>query len=1040
MDIEHDWTLLPAVVVRSAGFPWELVLSLVHPRAAEAAAAVVRLERQALALLDDGPDHGADAGSSGGGRLPRGFRGRLRALRPLPPGSPGPDDWLAAWNDVTGQLEEARLTLAGMVAGDAALVRAAMAGIVADERFLDALVCSSPGLYRDLRHGAEGGEMRRQVAAHVQRLSASCGTEGCYGPIGYGAVAAGAGGYTWAGHRECYRRVAFAAARVEEALQQHILADPALVAGLVPRRRTWTAEAPDGAAFAGHCDGRRTLAEIAAETGTGLERASAALAVAVRRGLLTHDLCPPATVSDTLGWLRERLAARGVPVAPGAGGNGPAGAGEAPGRDRGGPRGAVGGPSGRDRDGPRGVVGGPPGRDPGGPRGAVGAPSGRDRGGPRGAFGGPPVSGRGRAGLAGTCECGLAVPFEEGVGGARSPSALEAGPSEEGAAGASGSSGRGAAGAAPAEDGAGAGEAGPSGEGAAGGQGSSGSGSSGSGSSGSGSSGPGGGGCGHGGAREVRGRGLAEAPGVPGQGFVAPAVVPERGDGPAGVPAQREHVAPGHRVADADLPLGRRVGEIGELLGQYPAASPDVKLAVQRRIEALAGGGQRDDRAIVHEAAAGTLRVTVGDALAADLKSRVPRVLDLLAEESELTRLRTNRLVAGRLGAGTFALAEALRATGDLEIEHGDRLARRIAAIVRDASAGAAELNLAGLLDEPAPPAVPVLCSADVMVAAPSLEAYEPGVTPLVLSRLHDAVLLTPWALQFHEESARCLAQRDTEIRLALSGFTVLNVISRRSDGVPPLELPGPVLELGGVAADPRRRRIGLDELYVHSDGQRALLYAKGLDEPLLLHNGGHDPAQHTALHPALHTALHTALALPRIGLPRLHDLARVPRLTWDNVVMSGRRWRVGRSSFEALGQAAGDRELLLAMARLREIHDLPVAFFASSARGHEPVYVDTRAPALLEGLARLAATADEVAVTEVPAGPDECWLREGEQRFAAELRCVYLRPAGNGRRDGHRDPGRGASGRPGQGAPSNLPGGRHGPAAHPYPWPGGGC
>ncbi|MFB4280119.1 lantibiotic dehydratase [Nonomuraea sp. MTCD27] len=989
MGIEHDWTLLPAVVVRSAGFPWELVLSLVHPRAAEAAAAVVRLERQALDLLDDGPGHGADAGSSGGGRPPRGFRGRLRALRPLPPGSPGPDDWLAAWNDVTGQLEEARLTLAGMVAGDAALVRAAMAGIVADERFLDALVCSSPGLYRDLRHGAKGSEMRRQVAAHVQRLSASCETEGCYGPLGYGAVEAGAGGYTWAGHRECDRRVAFAAARVEEALQQRVLADPALVAGLVPRRRTWTGEAPDGAAFAGHCDGRRTLAEIAAETGTGLERASAALAVAVRRGLLTHDLCPPATVSDTLGWLRERLAARGVPVVPGAGGNGPAVAGEAPGRDR---------------DGPRSALGGPPGRD---------------RGGPRGAFGGPPVSGRGRAGLAGACECGLAGPFEEGVGGARSPSEREAGPSEEGAAGASGSSGRGAAGAAPAEDGAGGG----AGEGAGG----------------SDPSGPGGGGCGHGGAREVRGRGLAEAPGVPGQGFVAPAVVPERGDGPAGVPAQREHVAPGHRVADADLPLGRRVGEIGELLWQYPAASPDVKLAVQRRIEALAGGGQRDDRVIVHEAAAGTLRVTVGDALAADLESRVPRVLDLLAEEAELTRLRTNRLVAGRLGAGTFPLAEALRATGDLEIEHGDRLARRVAAIVRDAPV-AAELNLAGLLDEPAPPAVPVLCSADVMVAAPSLETYEPGVTPLVLSRLHDAVLLTPWALQFHEERAMCLAQRDTEIRLALSGFTVLNVISRRSDGVPPLELPGPVLELGGVAADPGRRRIGLDELYVHSDGQRALLYAKGLDEPLLLHNGGHDPALHAALHTSLHTALHTALALPRISLPRLHGLARVPRLTWDNVVVSGRRWRVGRSSFEALGQAAGDRELLVAMARLREDHDLPVAFFASSAREREPVYVDTRAPALLEGLARLAAMADEVTVTEVPAGPDECWLREGEQRFAAELRCVYLRPARKGRRDGHRDPGRGASERPGRGAPPSLPGGRHEPAAHPYPWPGGGC
>ncbi|MFD0472999.1 hypothetical protein ACFQ0B_35540 [Nonomuraea thailandensis] len=254
MDTEHDWTLLPAVVVRSAGFPWELVQSLVHPRAAEAAAAVVRLERRALDLLAEAPGRGTDArpsaaptGRAGSGRLRRGLRSRLRDLRPLPDGAPGPAGWLTAWNDVTGRLEEARLTLAGLVSGDAALGRAAVAGIVADERFLDALVGSSPALYRDLRHGAKGGKTRRELAEQVQRLSASCETAGCYGPVNYGAVAAGQrGGYTWAGAGECSRRVAFPAARVGEALQQRVLAEPALVAGLVPRRKTWTGRCSTG--------------------------------------------------------------------------------------------------------------------------------------------------------------------------------------------------------------------------------------------------------------------------------------------------------------------------------------------------------------------------------------------------------------------------------------------------------------------------------------------------------------------------------------------------------------------------------------------------------------------------------------------------------------------------------------------------------------------------------------------------------------------------------------------------------------------------
>ncbi|MGW3349365.1 hypothetical protein ACWDA3_39230 [Nonomuraea rubra] len=909
MDIEHDWTLLPAVVVRSAGFPWELVLSLVHPRAAEAATAVVRLERQALDLLAEAPGRdprppATPTGRAGGGRLRRGLRGRLRDLRPLPDGTPGPAGWLTAWNDVTGRLEEARLTLSGLESGDAALCRAAVAGILADERFLDALVCSSPALYRDLRHGAKGGRTRRELAEQVQRLSASCETAGCYGPVNYGVVAAGErGGYTWAGAHELARRVAFPAARVGEALQQRVLAEPALVAGLVPRRKTWTGEVHDGAAFVGHCDGGRTLAEIAARTGAGVERAAAALAVAVRRGLLTHDLCPPATVCDTLGWLRERLVARGVRVIAGDA-DAVAHVDRAPTAAHGDRTGTAahddrtGAAAHDDRTGAAAL-------DDRAPEAANGDGASAGAHGDRVAPAGVPgaAAGRGRAAASGICECGCAE--------ARGPA------------------GRGR----------------------------------------------GGGGKGDG----VRARGLL-ASGVPGRAFA----------GRTGVPAQRARAVVGERPArDADLPLGRRVGEIGELLAQYPGASPDVKLAVQRRIEALAGGGSRDERAIVHEAAAGTLHVTVGDTLAADLRGRVPRVLDVLAQEAELTRQRTNQLLAGRLGPGTYELAEVLRTTGDLEIEHGDRLAARIAALVRDAPAGTTELNLAGLLGEPAPPAAPVLCSADVMVAASELETYETGVTPLVLSRLHDAVLLTPWALQFHEEGAACLAERDTEIRRALSGFTVLNVISRRSNGVPPLELPGPVLELGGVAADPRRRRIGLDELYVHSDGQRAVLHAKGMEEPLLLHNGEHD------------TALHTAFALPRVRPPRLGDLARVPRLTWDNVVVSRRRWLLRRASFEALGQAGGDRELLVAMARLREVHELPVAFFASTGRERRSLYVDTRSPALLEGLARMAASGERVTVTEVLPGPEACWLREGEKRFAAELRCVYLRPAGSSAPDG---------------------------------------
>ncbi|MGP3913439.1 hypothetical protein [Nonomuraea sp. 10N515B] len=772
-----EWTLLPAVVVRSAGFPWELVASLAYPRAAETAAAVVRLERQALDLL---------ASPQASGRLPRGLRGRLRRLRPLPPGTPGPADWLTSWNRVTGLLEDARLALADMVTADGARTRTATAAIATDERFLDALVSSAPAAYRDLRRGQ--AEAARQLAPHLQRLATRCARTGFYAPIDFARIEPGRdSGYTWAGHRECARRLAYPAGRIGEALQQRILADPALVAGLVPRRRTATgpgmSTGHDGTALAGHCDGRRTLAEIAADTGTGLERASAALAVAVRRGLLTHDLCPPATVPDPLGWLRDRLPGEQTPAAP----------------------------------------------EPG----------------------------------------------------------------------------------------------------------------------------------------------LVAAQGVPAQ--------------------RRRAFARPRPAAGTDLPVSRRVREISDLLERYPSASPDVKLALQSRIEALAGGGQRtgrDEHVVVYEAAAGTLHVTIGDALAADLRGGVPAALGPLAEEAEQTRLRTNRLLAGRLGAGTFELAEALRAAGNLEIQRGDR----IAGVVGDVAPDAVALDLAGVLAAPVPPAAPVLCAADVMVAAPALEAYEPGVTPLVLGGFHHAPLLTPWELRFHRDGRAPGSSGERRsaaaIARALRGFTALNVISPRADGLPSPELPGPVLESGGAAADPRRRRVGLDDLYVRSDGHHAVLHAKGTDEPLMIHNG--EPGH----------ALHTAFGLPRLQPPTLPDLPRTPRLTWGNVVISRQRWRLGRIAFDALGRAGGDRDLLLAMARLRDLHHLPRTFFATAfatafaAAERRPVYVDTRAPALIEQLARLAGTAERLTLTETLPGPEECWLRDGGQHFAARLRCVYLRPA----------------------------------------------
>ncbi|MDM4719452.1 lantibiotic dehydratase [Micromonospora sp. WMMA1363] len=430
-----------------------------------------------------------------------------------------------------------------------------------------------------------------------------------------------------------------------------------------------------------------------------------------------------------------------------------------------------------------------------------------------------------------------------------------------------------------------------------------------------------------------------------------------------------------------------------DLLDDYPRAPADRKLVIQTEVEALlpAGSGPAhhsrfyNDRVIIHEAAVGTAQLELRGHLARDLSDAVAPVLDLLAHEAELTRVRTNREVAARLGAGRIPLVQALRACADLSVEPAGRLGTELARIVARQGKDVADLDVAGLLSAVPPPAAPVLCSIDVLVGAANLADYSRETTPLVLGDIHDAALLTPWALQFHPDAAGLLAARDASVRRALGDQIAVNVISRRTTGLPPLEFPGVVLELGGTAAA-GRRRIGLDQLWLDSDGDRVVLRGDPFPgQSLLFHNG------------ELDTAVHTALALPRIRRLALPDLPHVPRLRWGNAVFSRRRWIL--PSVEVRAASAGQREadLLLGAARLVRERGLPDRFFAKSPAERKPVYVDTASPDLLKGLARLAGTDERLTVSEALPAPTDAWLRDGELRFASELRCVYLR--GGGRR-----------------------------------------
>lgn len=437
--------------------------------------------------------------------------------------------------------------------------------------------------------------------------------------------------------------------------------------------------------------------------------------------------------------------------------------------------------------------------------------------------------------------------------------------------------------------------------------------------------------------------------------------------------------------------LNTLVKTVRELLLAYPLAPPAEKLRVQAELDSLLethqeGGRSRfyNDRVVIHEAAAGTVKMTVRGELAEDISAGVTPALDLLARQADLTRQRTNRALAEHLGARTVPLITVLREAADLPVQVDDGLTDLVADAVVVAGPGANTVDLRDhIADWATDVDAPILCSIDVLPAVADLADYRAGHTPLVLGDIHDAALLTPWALRFHPAQTAALAGRDAAVVAALGSHRAVNVISRRNTGLPPLEFPGVALELGGTVADPRRERVGLDALVVRSDGHQAVLLDRERpEEPLLFHNG------------ELESGVHTALALPRVRRPVLPDLPYVPRLTVGNIVLARRAWTVPSDAVPRPGPKRGEEHRLLAMARFCAERGLPTRFFAKSPAERKPIFVDTATPALLDALVRLAGTTERLSVTEVLPTPEQAWLRDGPLRFAAELRVVYARPA----------------------------------------------
>ena len=115
------------------------------------------------------------------------------------------------------------------------------------------------------------------------------------------------------------------------------------------------------------------------------------------------------------------------------------------------------------------------------------------------------------------------------------------------------------------------------------------------------------------------------------------------------------------------------------------------------------------------------------------------------------------------------------------------------------------------------------------------------------------------------------------------------------------------------------------------------------------------------------------------------------PRRTLGDLVIQRARWRFDATGLTWLEEPLGRLERAQAFCAA---HGLPQRVFVRSPDEVKPLYVDWRAPLLLEMLARLARASPWLSFSEMLPAPGELWLRDATSApYVCELRCIAVDP-----------------------------------------------
>jgi hypothetical protein len=305
-----NWQLFPYFVVRTTGFPYELVERLrssellLHTQQLYAAKQQLQELREIAPKLHH-PNRKILACFQGG--------------RPLPevPGEEG--QWVHSWNKVARGKVRLESEFPALYAREAERLKALLLDSASDPRVLEAIASTNPGVYRDLTHGKLNKRLERQLATYMQRLSTKNETISFFGPINYGLYQAnGSTGVEieWEKSLSLRARRAHPASWLIRGLIDQIAFSSEVAPWLVFSRRTFASldsiKKPSLMRLLTLADGATPLYQLVKKADLTLEDAITMTRQACRARFITHQFEVPAACESPLEDLLQRLA--GLPV------------------------------------------------------------------------------------------------------------------------------------------------------------------------------------------------------------------------------------------------------------------------------------------------------------------------------------------------------------------------------------------------------------------------------------------------------------------------------------------------------------------------------------------------------------------------------------------------------------------------------------------------------------------------------------------------------------------------------------------------------